>query len=136
MESITFLPVTKTELYFLSGVIGYHRGTAGSLSLKIKINKLIHPENTLTPDKIVSQVCGIKEVTEEELRSRKKDRKFVDARICVSVLIHELFPRLSLNQIGIYTNKDHASVLHHYKLAKECPEVRRVYDELKLKLKI
>ena len=63
---------------------------------------------------IALKVCMYYEITYEEFISARRHRHLVDARTDFCHLVKET-TRFGCGQIGRYMNRDHTSVLHHWK---------------------
>jgi len=63
---------------------------------------------------IIESVCQYYNITQEDIFSRKRYRYLVDARH-ISMALCRRKTSLSLEQIGLIHNRDHATVLHSIK---------------------
>jgi chromosomal replication initiation ATPase DnaA len=137
METETrFLPLSRSEIVFLNDALAFYKHLGTAVKLKMKVEKLKSDTNpkTLTPDALINRICAIQGVTIDQLRSRVRKREVVETRQCVSQILSDYFPKFSQARIGMYTNKDHATVIHHMKSVRDIKEVRRLYERLRNEL--
>ena len=76
---------------------------------------------------IALKVCMYYEITYEEFISPRRHKHLVDARTDFCHLAKET-TRFGCNQIGRFMNRDHTSVLHHWKKQPVC------LDDIMLKM--
>ena len=76
---------------------------------------------------IALKVCVYYEITYEEFISPRRHKHLVDARTDFCHLAKET-TRFGCNQIGRFINRDHTSVLHHWKKQPVC------LDDIMLKM--
>lgn len=73
-------------------------------------------------------VCSEFNITEDELKGKLRKRSFVDARhICFQFLKSET--KLSLSQIGVIYNRNHATVLHGIENSNNMNSTDFIYKE-------
>ena len=130
MEIIKYLPVTPNERDFLVYAMNFYKHMEMAAKIKIKIEKM-KEEEVISPSDIISRICLITGITTDDIRSEKRNRHISESRSCASYLIHFFHPNLTLKAVGKYTNKDHSTVLHHYKTVESVKEVRELYEKLR-----
>lgn len=77
----------------------------------------------------ISRFLGI---SIDDLRSRKQNREFTDGRFLYFAIAKETTNK-SLNEIGGFVSKDHATVLHGIRQVKNVPELTLKYEIIKRK---
>lgn len=106
-------------------------------------NKLVHAKqafiavsknSTVSPDDIIDQVCKLTLYTREEITGNRGQQELCDTRACISALIHEFCPKISIRNIRLYVHRDNATVHHHLLMVKNCAETKFLYEELKSKI--
>jgi len=133
---IKFLPVTRSELLFLNTALKFykHLETAEKLHIKVQnMKQSIDPRPT-TPEIIVNRICKIQGITIDQLQSKIRDRDIVDTRVCVSQSLYDYFPKMSQEKIGMFINRDHSTVKHHFKIVEDVTDVKRIYQDIKTQL--
>ncbi len=133
---VKFLPLTRAEILFLNEALKFykHLDTAVKLHAKVENMKQSTDPRPISPETIVNRVCKIQGITIEQLQSRSRKREIVETRVCVSQLLHDYFPKMSQTRIGRFSNKDHTTVEHHFKVASDVKEVRKLYLDIKKQL--
>ena len=74
--------------------------------------------------KLVADICNVKV---SELKGKGRQREIVDSRRIFAVLARKYF-EFTLNEIGAYVNKGHATILHHLKTHSALMECDEVYN--------
>ena len=71
--------------------------------------------NQITPEErknnLILDVCGMYDITLENLTSKTRLRRVVEARFILFYILHKVQNRTSI-EVGKMFNKDHATVLH------------------------
>lgn len=140
METTTLVPVffTREEVDYwvkkLSSFLYEPEISSIHKKLETSINRNFISVNS--PEYLMQRIYKVTGYTKSQIDGKKGKRNLCDTRFAISAIIHEQFPKLSLSKVGSFTNKEHSTVLHHYKMVTECEDVRSVYEELKIKLNI
>jgi hypothetical protein len=77
------------------------------LELKIEDTKQIH-------DKLLKIVCLVCNVTEKDLKSKKRHRNIVDSRVLYVFLLNK-YTSYNKSRMGMFINRDHATVIYYLK---------------------
>jgi len=88
---------------------------------KIEIRKALNQLESLE-EALQVIIDIVEEVTGCDVKTKRKKREEVDARIIYSVLSSR-YTKASTTMIGSMMNRDHSTVLHHRKKAEEFIEV-------------
>lgn len=130
----TFLQVTQPEMIFLESMLKLYKNVEMAAKLQKKIKILYKHDTHSTPGQIIIRVCKLRDVTPDEIRSKKRDRKLSDTRACICRIIKDYFPEISLTDIGRYINVGHSSVIHYLNEVRDVRELSKMYLDLKLAL--
>lgn len=82
-----------------------------------------------TIEKIERIVCKNLNVSVQEFRSKKRFRNIIEARSIFFCICRKLNPSLTLQKIGSYLEKDHATVMHGIKNCKQWCEIDKNFCE-------
>ena len=82
---------------------------------------------------ITKLVCEITHLSEQELRSKSRQRYIVDARRLCYCLIRQLF-QTPFEKIGKFYEKNHASIIHSIKIHHQLLEFDEIYRERYIKI--
>jgi chromosomal replication initiation ATPase DnaA len=98
-------------------------------------------EITDNPEALLLAICNELDITTEQVRSTRRVRKLVDARhifakLCRDNFTKGEFPRMSLDKIGSYINKDHCDILRYIYQVENIKEIRTEYLRVKQKLNL
>jgi chromosomal replication initiator protein len=61
---------------------------------------------------VMEMVCNHFEISQQQLKSKCRLRKFVEARSIISYILHRKYKLTSI-EVGHKLNRDHATVLHN-----------------------
>jgi chromosomal replication initiation ATPase DnaA len=67
-----------------------------------------------TPDQILTAIAQANNVTVDQIKGRSRKREIADARKMAMAMLRKM-TGMSLNAVGAYMGKDHATVNHHAK---------------------
>ncbi len=97
----------------------------------------VSSQRMATPESIIAKVVERFGVTDEELKSKNKQRRIADARQIAMYLIREMTD-LSLPRIGEIFNRDHTTVLHGWRTISnsmaEDAEIRALLADMQKEL--
>lgn len=83
----------------------------------------------LTPTQILQRVSRETDISIEALKSKSRVREISDARKVYFRACRE-FTKASLANIGSLVNRDHATVMHGERVAREIPEIDKLYNKI------
>ena len=92
--------------------------------------------NTRVLSETMDKVCAEFDVKRNDVLSKKRHQPIVIARIAFSAYIRANYKEISFNKIGLFINRDHASVVHHvhkhyqYMTDGIYPEYKRRFENL------
>lgn len=135
---VAHIGTTKSEMDFLDEFLClfFHVPEAQTLQEKVKIVKSQTFNGKYTVESLVDEICTLSGVTLDQVKSRKKKRKLTDVRAIISNLTYEMFPTLTLNEIGDLTGRNHSTVLHHFEMVNRILELKREYSRIKKQIAI
>ncbi|MBV5329763.1 MAG: hypothetical protein JZU65_19405 [Chlorobium sp.] len=133
---VKFLPLTRKEIIFLDNAMRLYRSYDVSNNIRVKIENLKENMSMLnfSPEYIIAMVCELCNITIQEIRGKNRNRKFTEPRSCASVLIKDYHPKMSFSKIGMYLDKDHATIMRHFQNVRDVKEYKTLYTNLKLKI--
>src|SRR3989338_137986 len=128
-DEVTFFiaQMVKTNIRELEGalirVLAYslleNKPISIELAKGVLKDLLKESHKTITVDLIQKQVAGFFNLTQQDIKSSRRDKQIVFARQVAMYLSREL-TNFSLPEIGgFFGNKDHTTVLHSYKKIKQ-----------------
>lgn len=137
MEELTaYLKMTKKELDFMVDSLSKrieHEEAVSLLNRYLEIQRNIS-SCKYSPETILNAVCHIRNVSVDDVVSRKRDRVYVDTRVLVSVIIHDIFPEMTAKNIGKLLNRNHSTVIYYYSQVSALKEFQREFIQLRVKL--
>lgn len=132
------IEITRSEAEAFVSVLQrcLRRPSAQFFRIKVRKESSIkkHP---YTYETIIDAICEASGISKENLKGTRGKRQYSDVRSATSAIIHELWPELSLREIGMFTNRtNHATVMNHLRSVSDIQEVQILYQEIKFKLGI
>ena len=83
---------------------------------------------TIAKEDVLKNVCRVFELTEKELRSRRRFRNVVDAKTALCYVLHRK-NKYTSTSVGLFINLDHATILHHCRKAEQLIETDKEFLE-------
>jgi chromosomal replication initiation ATPase DnaA len=133
-----FIEITRSEAKMVQIILHrcLSRTGVNAFRFKVKKEKEVKICN-YTYDTIVDAICEASGVSKENLRGTCRKREYSDMRAVTSAIVTELWPELSLREVGSFTDRgDHSTVIKHLKNVENIPEIQALYREIKFKIKI
>ena len=133
--TLFYLEVPRNENSFLTMILKPYLHIEEAMSLFKKCAN-INNENQgrYTPESLVDRICQIKEVSIQELVSRRKTRRLTDTRAMVSTAAREMFPNMSFQRIADLTGRNHSTIFSHIRAVNDTPDLRKEYRKLRITL--
>lgn len=131
MEAVSYLSLTKKEMIFLRMALKFYKVSEQAKTIGDKIASIQKRSDNMTPHDLIVKVCTLAGIEVADITSGKRKRIYSEPRACISNLLIYFFPTIKPCAISRLINKDHATVLHHFKLIAEVKELRNMYEDLK-----
>lgn len=89
------------------------------------------------PETLCLDVCAFFGITEENIKSKKRKREFVEPRHTYMSLAHFFFvkDKISYNKLAAVVNGDHSLLIHALKTVSDLCETNKAFHEKYLQLK-
>jgi len=96
----------------------------------INMNYFIYPgiDVPKTKEQAFKKICEVFELTEIELKSRRRFRQIIDAKSMLCYILHRKLKYTS-TESARFLNLDHATILHHCKKAEGLIETDKDFKE-------
>ncbi|GEM_PF-7070598 len=106
-----------TKAFELAGIPGEHAvNVTQYLDEAVRRTRLIQPDNL---EDLFELFCFEENISERELKTKKRDHHLVELRIKFAKLAKERFPKATQEAIGRPLNRSHETVLYYFRIIKE-----------------